>query len=524
MAVLRRGPLAWVVLLALSACRTLPSAERGVSLSAGGYLSGEVAGLREPLVLNREDYVYDAELSPDGQRLAFSRLGAKSFFLSLFSLGPPPQRTADVELNGYELDVESVAWAPDGSFVAAVSRDGALRLYDAAGAPKAAWLSDEKLVSVAVHPSSGAVAVGSEAGRVTLLSLDASGLHFLQELPLHADEVRALAFAPDGRLFTGSWDKTVRVLRAAPAEVAVNRAGVRFEHHGGDTLVRAVVQARASAPLALDERVPAALVVRARLAAAAGLDVAGSKDTVTIPTALGQQLARVVHGVSLSFKGLEVGPLDAAVCDACVPPAAEGVLGSGFVAQVSVAFDEAAHEAQLQLKGGPVAARTLLQLTEASRFEYPGCVNDLSLDRAGDKMALALSETKAQRNYDIYQREKRHQEEPVRPWDVAVTADARTGKVLERHQGHRGVVSTAGISPDGATVASGGWDHRVVLYLPGGQVDAFELGALVRKVRFSADGTKLSVAAWTPQNPLGDHQSKPAALVFPLAYRAAAAR
>jgi len=37
-------------------------------------------------------------------------------------------------------------------------------------------------------------------------------------------------------------------------------------------------------------------------------------------------------------------------------------------------------------------------------------------------------------------------------------------------------------------------------------------------VRFSRDGSVVTVAAWTPQNPLGDHQSDPAAVVYDAVY------
>jgi len=227
-----------VLLLALlaCACRTLPTAERCLTLAPGGYLTGEVGALGEPEVFDAEDYVYDAALTADGRALAFSRLGEKSFFLSLWSLGPPPARAADVAVNGYEFDVEALAWAPDGQWVAAVSRDGALRLFDAHGAPVAAWLSDEKLTAVAAHPSGHTLAFGSEHGLVTLLAVDEAGLHFLHEQRLHGDEVRALAFAPDGRLFSASWDKTVRVSQVTPKRVRPSGARVLFERKGGQTL------------------------------------------------------------------------------------------------------------------------------------------------------------------------------------------------------------------------------------------------------------------------------------------------
>jgi hypothetical protein len=46
-------------------------------------------------------------------------------------------------------------------------------------------------------------------------------------------------------------------------------------------------------------------------------------------------------------------------------------------------------------------------------------------------------------------------------------------------------------------------------------------GWAVRRVRFSKDGRWLVVAAWTPQNPLGDHSSNPSAVVYEVRYAAA---
>jgi hypothetical protein len=40
----------------------------------------------------------------------------------------------------------------------------------------------------------------------------------------------------------------------------------------------------------------------------------------------------------------------------------------------------------------------------------------------------------------------------------------------------------------------------------------------VRRVRFSPDGRWVAVAAWTPQNAIGDQESDPAAALFEVAY------
>ncbi|MFT3841119.1 MAG: WD40 repeat domain-containing protein [Myxococcaceae bacterium] len=478
------------LLFVLAACRTVP------------------ANFNDRISFDHDDYVYDAQLSADAQRFAFTSLGQKNYSLTLCSR-EAKTCAPEVTVNGYEFDVESLAWAPDASWVATASRDGVARLFDAAGAAKAAWLSEEKLTAVAVHPSGHAIAIGSEHGLVTLLSLDGTGLHFADEKRLHGDEVRALAFSDDGRLFTAGWDKTVHVLASGLSTVKPGTARVHAERSGGTASIRAVVQGKASLPLALDGRVHATLVLKPGVAQSVGIEVLALKDTVNLPTALGTTVGRVAHDVTLSFKALTLEHVDAVVCDACVPEGAEGALGDGFTEAVEVAFDEVTHEAVLTLKAAAAPERELLQLEELSKFELKGYVNDLSLDRTGAKMALALSESKAQRNMQVYQREKRGEVEPEREWDAAVIADTATGKVLQTFHGHRGVVSTAALSPDGSRVVSGGWDHKLVFHASGASV---ELGALIRKVRFSKDGNWLSVAAWTPRKA---ESASPSAFVMP---------
>ena len=89
--------------------------------------------------------------------------------------------------------------------------------------------------------------------------------------------------------------------------------------------------------------------------------------------------------------------------------------------------------------------------------------------------------------------------------------------VLGKYKGHRGVVATAGISPDGASLATGGWDKRVLLHGEGVPAEE-KFGWAVRRVRFSPDGRWLLAAAWTPQNPLGEHKSDRSAGVWEVSY------
>lgn len=518
---MRRAML--VALALVASCKTLPKNDPKVreALKARptGHLSGTVVALGAPTVLNREDFVWDTRAAPDSRSVAVSRLGMKSFHLSLFGLESPAKPRADVVVNALEFNVEALDWSPDAALVAAVSRDRAVRLFDAGnGAQKGAWLTDEALTAVAFHPAAPLLAVASTKGLVTVLTYPELG--FVAEVRGHTDEITALAWASTGELFSSSWDHSVSVWSVQESQAAAQVARARFEKKSGVQPFRAVFDGKASASFVIDARVPM-VVVRPTLAQTAGIDVLALTDEASIPTAMGAQVSRVAKGKTLSFKGLTMRNVDVAVCDTCVPQDAQVVLGQAFLDRVDVATDGLTQEYVFTPKPGAtdVVATSPRSLTRERRFTFEASVNDVSVDASGAVLAVALSEAKGERTREVYEREKKKESEPERPWDCAARVDARTGKVLETLKGHRGVVSTAGISPDGKTVVSGGWDKTVVLHKAvEPQLEAF--GWAVRRVRFSRDGSLVTVAAWTPQNPLNDHQSDPAAVVYEVVYAA----
>jgi WD40 repeat protein len=506
------GRAALLGLLGLVACRTLPTTPAAVldAVHLGTHVVGEPVALGRATVFNREDLVWDAKVSPDGRQVAFARLGMRSYFLAVHDGAGAKLR--DTAINDLEFDVEALEFSPDSKTIATASRDGAVRVFDAAtGQLRAAWLTEEPLVSLAFDATGAWLAMGSASGLVTVTSVPS--LSFVAEVRGHADEVRGLAFGPDGSLFSGGWDQRVSVWTLGPALEGDRTVRAHVERKNGSTLVRAVVDSRVSAAFAIDARAPG-LVIRSSLAQALGLTP--GEQTVSLVTPLGTQLAHLVPGRSLSLKGLTFEGLDLAVCDACVPAEAQGVLGASFLAGVELAFDEATHEVQLTARG-PVRAGERRRLSLARSFSFPAPVNDLSLDAQGRVLGLAFSETKAKRTREIYEREKKQVVEPEREWDCAARVDAATGTVLQRVHGHHGVVATAGISPDGKTLATGGWDKRVVVHAATELVDS-RAGWAVRRVRFSADGLRLVIAAWTRINVLGDHQSDPAASTVELIY------
>jgi WD40 repeat protein len=514
------GALAWTVGCAHGPTLA-PEVATRLSETPGGYLAGEVKGVENGKLLNNKDFVWSLAFSADSSRVAYTHLGPKSYQLALWTLGPSPALVSEKDINSVEFDLEAVAFSADGSLLVTAGRDGEVRLFDGAtGEPRGHVLTEEPLTAVAVHPGGRYLVVGSARGLVSVFTVPQ--LSFVFEVRAHNNApVSALTFAADGTLYSGGWDKHVRAWNSREEALRTDQARVRFERRGGFVVLRGAVNGKAQVTFAVDARAPA-LMLNTAAATQAGIDVAFLKDTLTVPTPMGNTVAKLARGQTLLFKSVTVEGVDIAVCDVCVPTGVQGVLGAPFAERFELSFDESTSEAIVTAKSGAqTGAQTQgLSLTVRSEFPFDGHVNDVTLDAKGQRLGVALSEEKAERTRTVYEREKKGVEEPKGPFNAGALVDAATGRILQKWSEHGGVVSTASISPDGRSLATGGWDKRLLVFSEGDEKPRGErkFGWSVRRVRFSPDGRWVGAAAWTPQNPIGDQESDPAAVLYQVLY------
>jgi WD40 repeat protein len=147
--------------------------------------------------------------SPDGKWLA-SASDDKTVQVWDASAGGSPLLTCQ----GHSDLVRSVAWSPDGKRLASASDDGTVRIWDARteGSPLLTYQGhSDGVASVVWSPDGKRLASASDDGTVRVWDASAGGSPLLTYQD-HSDWVVSVAWSPDGeRLASASYDKTVRV-------------------------------------------------------------------------------------------------------------------------------------------------------------------------------------------------------------------------------------------------------------------------------------------------------------------------
>lgn len=483
----------------------------------GSHLSGAPIGLGEPEIVNRRDFIYALDFDDASRRLAFIQHVSTEMELTVAGIDPLTPVFQE-KLNRSEFDNEDVVI--DGDRVLVPSRQGLLRAFDAGSGQKLAEVSmGEPLLRVAVGPAG--VYVGTADGR--LLIFDRT-LAFVGEGRVHEDEVRGVSVLPDGRIVTVSMDGHAKVHRVAPASKAVVRLPVSSLPNGAQVFLAHVGGQRAVAA-ARDTRQPTTVISRAAVKRL-GLAAPEGGGELPVQLAEGAQTAPAIVVGEVRLRALSLPGVVAAVCDACVPAGVELVLGSDVLARVGFVEDvaagelvarppEGAGEGAAVLAAGAVAIETDLDVA------LPGPANDV--DVAGGRVLVTFSHEKAERSFDVHDRERKGDFPPPLATSGAALLDVAKGELGRSFVGqHLGYTVTGALSPDGRTVATGGWDRRVLVWdvERGVVVTERSFGWLIRRVRFSPDGRLLGVAAWTPVNALDAGDSEPSMVLYPVALQA----
>lgn len=523
-----------LAVLALVACSPArPPVDAAAALAGappGSFLSGTVDGLDEPVVVNRRDFVYAVAFDDLGKNLAFVHHVTTHMELTAAATTPIAPKFQQ-PVNVSEFDVEDVAFAaPEGGprLLAVPSRQGVARLFDAeTGALVAEHALGVPLVRVAVDPSSKLVAFGATDGTVMLL--DARDLAYKGDAKLHRDEVHGLVFVDGRTLLSTSWDATLvraRIDDGAPELARVPSGPLKT----GERLFLAHLPGSKAIATTRDVRQPTTTITRAAVQRLALATVADG-TTLPVQTAEGEAQRPVVELGELRVRRMSLGTLRAAVCDECVPAGAELALGRDALSRALFTEEVATGEVVVRPGRTPGTedaqpAETaklvegLVSVVEEKRQTLPGPGTDVDVAADGRAGVVTFSHVRAQRTFDIHDDEKKGRYPDPAPNSAAALFDATSLQLGNRFVGHRGWTVTGGISPDGKTIATGGWDKRVLVWdaASGELVTERKMSWLVRRARFSPDGAFLAIAAWTPSNPTGNGESEPALVLYPLAY------